>query len=148
MTLWGHHLAAWMGHWELAVPPFVILFAMLVGLMLAGVAASLLALMRAKALLGTAEKLSRHSLDQCNTSIASMQQNLNGLAKQMHEVSQPVATTTVFTSKPGLNLTKRSQAIRMHRRGDSPEHIAKSLEIPLQEVDLLLKVHRIVIRTI
>jgi hypothetical protein len=33
----------------------------------------------------------------------------------------------------------------MHRRGDSADQIATALEIPLQEVDLLLKVHRIVI---
>ena len=32
----------------------------------------------------------------------------------------------------------------MHRRGDPPEQIAASLEIPLQELDLLVKVHRIV----
>jgi hypothetical protein len=36
----------------------------------------------------------------------------------------------------------------MHRRGDSPERIAAALDIPLQEVDLLLKVHRIVISNI
>ena len=47
--------------------------------------------------------------------------------------------------KPGLNLSKRSQALRMHRRGEAPEQIAEALELPLQEVDLLLKVHRIVI---
>ena len=33
----------------------------------------------------------------------------------------------------------------MHRKGDPPDQIAKALEVPLQEVDLLIKVHRIVI---
>jgi len=50
--------------------------------------------------------------------------------------------------KPGLNLTKLSQALRMHRRGDPPDQIASVLQIPLQEVDLLLKVQRIVISNI
>ena len=45
----------------------------------------------------------------------------------------------------GLNLTKRAQVLRMHRRGDPPERIASLLEVPRQEVDLLIKVHRIII---
>jgi hypothetical protein len=44
-----------------------------------------------------------------------------------------------------LNVSNRSQALRMHRRGDSPEQVASTLGIPLQEVELLLKVHRIVV---
>lgn len=48
----------------------------------------------------------------------------------------------------GLNLTKRAQALRMHRRGDPPEQIATLLEVPFQEVDLLLKVQRIVLTNI
>jgi hypothetical protein len=50
--------------------------------------------------------------------------------------------------KPSFNLSKRTQALRMHRRGDSAEQIAAALEIPRQEVDLLLKVHQIVISNI
>jgi len=50
--------------------------------------------------------------------------------------------------KIGLNLTKRAQALRMHRRGDPPEQIAALLDIPFQEVDLLLKVHRIVLKSL
>jgi hypothetical protein len=33
----------------------------------------------------------------------------------------------------------------MHRKGDAPEQISTALEVPLQEVDLLLKVQRIVL---
>jgi len=47
--------------------------------------------------------------------------------------------------KPSFNLNKRAQALRMHRRGDSPRQIAAALEIARQEVDLLLKVHQIVV---
>jgi hypothetical protein len=45
----------------------------------------------------------------------------------------------------GINLSTRSQALRLHRRGDTPESIAATLRIPRREVDLLLKVHRIVV---
>jgi hypothetical protein len=33
----------------------------------------------------------------------------------------------------------------MHRKGEPPDQIARALALPLQEVDLLIKVHRIVI---
>jgi hypothetical protein len=39
--------------------------------------------------------------------------------------------------RSGLNL-------RMFRKGEPKERIAMALEVPLQEVDLLLKVHGIV----
>jgi hypothetical protein len=45
----------------------------------------------------------------------------------------------------GLNLGKRSQVIRMFRRGDRAPQIAAALRIPVCEVELLLKVHRIVL---
>jgi hypothetical protein len=44
-------------------------------------------------------------------------------------------------TKSGLNLNKRTQAIRMSRRGDQVEKIAASLSLPRREVELLLKVH-------
>jgi hypothetical protein len=45
----------------------------------------------------------------------------------------------------GLNLARRSQAIRLFRRGEPPARIAASLQIPEREIRLLLKVHRIVL---
>jgi hypothetical protein len=42
--------------------------------------------------------------------------------------------------RSGLNLNKRSQAIRMSRRGEQAEKIAASLNLPRREVELLLKV--------
>ena len=53
------------------------------------------------------------------------------------------------TSRPsqpagaGINLTKRAQVIRMHRRGESVPSIAAALEAPANEIALLLKVHAI-----
>jgi hypothetical protein len=43
--------------------------------------------------------------------------------------------------KSGLNLNKRTQAIRMSRRGEQAEKIAAALNLPRREVELLLKVH-------
>jgi hypothetical protein len=46
----------------------------------------------------------------------------------------------------GLNNTLRSKVLKMHRLGQTPERIAGSLRLPQGEVDLLVKVHRIVMR--
>jgi hypothetical protein len=36
----------------------------------------------------------------------------------------------------------------MHRRGDNPEQIAAALGVPQQEIDLLLKVHQILVSNV
>lgn len=41
-----------------------------------------------------------------------------------------------------LTLTRRSQILRMHRRGESVETITAALQIPRNEVDLMLKLNR------
>jgi hypothetical protein len=46
--------------------------------------------------------------------------------------------------RSGINLARRSQALRLYRRGETPEQIASSLMVPTGEVRLLLKVHRLV----
>jgi len=50
-------------------------------------------------------------------------------------------------ARSGLNLTKRSQVIRMSRRGERAENIAASLSLPRGEVDLLLKINALAAST-
>lgn len=45
-----------------------------------------------------------------------------------------------------LNGTVRSKVLKMHRLGQGPERIADHLRVPKGEVDLLVKVHQIVMR--
>jgi hypothetical protein len=54
----------------------------------------------------------------------------------------------VSASVPGhsVNNTLRSKVLKLHRLGQSPDRIAGSLRVPRGEVDLLVKVHRIVMR--
>ena len=47
-----------------------------------------------------------------------------------------------------MNLSKRSQALRMHRLGETPERIARTLGLSRGEVELLLKVHRTVLESV
>jgi hypothetical protein len=50
------------------------------------------------------------------------------------------------TLATGIDANQRTQVIRMTKRGDRPEQIAAELNVPKNEVDLLLKVHRAVVR--
>ena len=50
-----------------------------------------------------------------------------------------VADATNVTGQE-LNLTRRAQALRMGRRGESPATIAATLRVPRNEIDLLVKI--------
>lgn len=45
----------------------------------------------------------------------------------------------------GFNLNRRTQAIRLLKRGDRPEQVAQALSIPRQEVQLLQKVQQLLL---
>jgi hypothetical protein len=47
----------------------------------------------------------------------------------------------------GLNSTLRGKVLKMHRLGQPAERISEVLRVPRGEVDLLVKVHAIVMRT-
>ncbi len=47
--------------------------------------------------------------------------------------------------KANLNLNKRTQVLRMSRRGERAENIAASLSLPRREVELLLKIHGLIL---
>lgn len=130
-------------------------FAILCGLVLAAVAVSLLALFRTKTPVRAAAEAESAGPDpakieaKMEAEVLAMRQTIEALAAQIQDAQQQSRVMAVpAMPKPGLNLTKRSQALRMHRRGDAPEQIATALEIPRQEVDLLLKVHKIVLSTV
>jgi hypothetical protein len=48
-------------------------------------------------------------------------------------------------ARSGLNLTKRTQVLRMHRGGQDSVGIAAALALPRAEVELMIKVHRIAV---
>ncbi len=83
---------------------------------------------------------------------ATLEAALGRVSTGMGEVTAKLAETEeraallVAPTPPraGLNLGTRSQALRMWRRGDTPQQIAAVLRIPEREVELLLKVQRIV----
>jgi len=80
--------------------------------------------------------------------LAGLSQRVDSLAAELRDFGQAAPQARGgpgLGSNSCLNLTKRAQALRLHRRGNPPEQIATLLEVPRQEVDLLLKVQRIVL---
>lgn len=83
--------------------------------------------------------------------LARMRENMEELKTSLRSPEEPEAPTPApvaeapVPAKPSLNLSKRSQVLRMYRRGERPDNIAAALGVPQNEVDLLLKVHRAVI---
>lgn len=77
-------------------------------------------------------------------------QSRTDLAKKIEEVESAMADipaaapAPVLNVRPSINLTKRAQALRMRRRGESLESITAALSVPRNEIELLLKVHEMV----
>jgi hypothetical protein len=65
---------------------------------------------------------------------------------ELEQTSNSLLPAAAAAGTAGVNSTLRSKVLKMHRLGQSPERIAGSLRVPQGEVDLLVKVHRIVMR--
>ena len=78
--------------------------------------------------------------------IAALQQNLDEVTARMQGAEERAGVLVPpSVPKSGLNLSRRTQVIRMARRGDRPDNIAASLSVPKREVELLLRVHRLAV---
>ena len=116
------------------------------GLLLAGVALSLLCLFTAKSFLRARPAT---PAGPSNAAVEALQKRLELLEQEVREICRHVpAAPGPPPARVGLNLEKRSQALRMHRRGEGSAGIAAALDLPLQEVELLIKVHRIVLKNL
>jgi hypothetical protein len=116
---------------------------------LTGIALGVFAVWHVLAVAGSVETQMETTQEESASRADSLRERLDTLATQLRELErQPSVTLTPGIPKPSMNVLKRSQALRMHRRGDRPEQIATSLELPRQEVELLLKVHSIVISNV
>jgi hypothetical protein len=121
----------------------------LCGLTLSATAISLFAVYRAHCLLREMDGRAGDRQSQRDAELQALRDSLEALAAQLHDLqNHPPVAPPPGLPKPGINLSKRSHALRMHRRGEAPEQIASTLELPRQEVDLLLKVHRIVLSSL
>lgn len=121
----------------------------LCGLILCATAISLFAVHRAHCLLREMSGRAGDRQSRGDAELQTLRDSVDALAAQIHDLqNHPSVAPPPGLPKPGLNLSKRSHALRMHRRGEAAEQIAAALELPRQEVDLLLKVHRIVLSSV
>jgi hypothetical protein len=122
---------------------------LLCGLILCATAVCLLAVFRAHSLVREMKARADHKQSDNTAGLQSLRDTVDALAAQLHDLqSHPPVAPPPGLPKPGLNLSKRSHALRLHRRGENAEQIAAALELPRQEVELLLKVHRIVLSSV
>ena len=127
----------------------VIIFSILSGVVLCATAVSLFAVYRAHCVMAEVKRQKDGHVAHDTSEVNSVRTSVEALAAQVHDLqSHPPVAVTPGLPKPGLNLNRRSQALRMHRRGENADQIAAALELPRQEVELLIKVHRIVLSTV
>lgn len=78
------------------------------------------------------------------TALDALRAELGQMREELAESERRAATLVApAPARSGFNLSTRSQALRMSRRGNTNQQIAAALEIPETEVELLLKVQRI-----
>jgi hypothetical protein len=128
----------------MTAPPLLLAFASI--LAVAAIGVSLFAVWRVQVLVMLADERTHGGLEGCETAIAAIEKTVRSLSAELQELRQlPTSGSASAFPRAGLNLTKRSHVLRMHRLGHPPEKIAAALEVPRQEVELLIKVHRIVV---
>lgn len=79
--------------------------------------------------------------------MADLKNRMSELERELEHAHR--ATDTAVPATPvgsSVNHTLRSKVLKMHRLGQSADRIADSLRVPQGEVDLLVKVHKIVMR--
>jgi hypothetical protein len=81
-----------------------------------------------------------------NTSTRDLKIQLQELNERLRDAEERAGIPfTPPSPKASLNLNKRTQVLRMSRRGERAENIAASLSLPRREVELLLKIHGLVL---
>jgi hypothetical protein len=71
------------------------------------------------------------------------------LTRNLHDVeAQTGMLVAPAAPKSGMNLSKRTQVLRLHRAGQDAGGIAAALGLQRAEVDLLIKVHRLLLENV
>ena len=73
--------------------------------------------------------------------IEEMQSTVAQIGQHRQEIPIELPAIRPAALRSSLNLTRRAQALRMRRRGESVESIAAALSTPRNEIELLLKVY-------
>lgn len=87
--------------------------------------------------LQTEARETRASIETLRRALAELQLDLREVEERTGVLAPPAPP------RSGLNLTTRAHALRMLRRGETPERIAAALHVPEHEIRLLVKVQEL-----
>ncbi len=104
------------------------------GMLAAGLIACLALFLAVKLEISTESQRTQESRDTLAAQVQEMESALGHIRQSVTDVEERPGAVG-----PGLNLTRRAQALRMHRRGESVQTIAAALSAPRNEIELLLK---------
>jgi DNA-binding NarL/FixJ family response regulator len=91
----------------------------------------------------------RQQIQAFESALADARLVLQSLETDLREVERQTGMLVApAPARSGLNLSKRTQVLRMVRAGQDGAGIAASLALPRSEVELLIKVHRIALERI
>lgn len=118
------------------------------GLLAAAMTVCLYLFLTLKAEIQALRRRSRRHEEATNFAFAEVRAALTDVRTAVVAVEQMAQSAPPAPALPSasINLTKRSQVLRMAKRGERSEQIAATLRVPQNEVDLLLKVQRAVLR--
>jgi F0F1-type ATP synthase membrane subunit b/b' len=106
-----------------------------------GLAGSLMLFVSTKMEIQSARREAQKSSESVGAGVTSLNAELQKIRAEVQELEN---TPTSAAPAEGLNLTKRAQVLRMHRRGEPIATIAAALRTPQNEVELLLKIQSLV----
>ena len=117
---------------------------LLLVLALAGLALG--AALHTRRLLQATQRRANRRQQQLEAELGKLRGCIDDMRQRMTECEQH-AQQLVPPQAPasGFNLNRRTQAIRLLKRGEHPEQIARVLSVPQQEVQLLHKVQQILL---
>jgi hypothetical protein len=127
---------------------WIVLGGLVTALALCSLLVSIYALYRAHGLTHSAAAVVEAACEEHSAAVEGVRSRLECLAAEVYESPRGASAEPPGAPKSCMNLTRRSQALRLRRKGESPQRIAEALGVPLQEVDLLIKVHEIVLNNL
>ena len=63
--------------------------------------------------------------------------------ERLHQAVRALEQTPPSATAGNINLTRRTQVLRMHHRDEPVETIAAALQVPVREIELMLKLHHL-----
>jgi len=111
---------------------------LLFGLVALGLSAALALFLSLKRELRSHAQRTRTRLDEVRLQLQNVQ-----LQNSQRTVPDPPPAAPPVVLRSGMNLTKRTQALRLLRRGEDVSHVAAALGVPRREIELLVRVQKL-----